>query len=154
MSQGTFWDADEKAEEKAAYEKSMAKITLANLLEADLKKEAAAVKPVKPRRDFRIGASQPEPEPEPEPTVVVEEETITAEHIAAQLIKLWRRGLITGAEDPSALLYAALIKESGGTVMEQKAITTGEGDEHRSGGAMERSSQIAGDDASEISLAT
>jgi len=126
MSQGTFWDGDEK--DAAEYGKTVAKITLANLLEEDLKKEAEAVKarpeqPKKPRRDFRIGASQPESEPEVMAVAeveaeveVVEAKEVTAEHVAAQLVKLWRMGVISGAEDPEAAFFAAVLKETGGTV--------------------------------------
>jgi hypothetical protein len=118
MSQGTFWDGEEAIEkiESERVAKIAAKIRLTNLLE----KEAAEVRqrekprPQKPRKDFRIGAKQEEE------VEVVEEKKVeapmTAEHVAAQLIKLWKMGVIKGVDDPEAVLYAGILKEFGGTV--------------------------------------
>jgi len=123
MSQQTFWEGEERIEARAEveYQKTAAKIRLTNLLEEDLKKEVEKARPPKPRRDFRIGARQPEPEKEEAAEEVVEAEerkAVTAEHVAAQLVKLWRMGVISGAEDPEAVFYAGALKEFGGTVRE------------------------------------
>jgi hypothetical protein len=118
MNQKTFWDGEERVDERAEaeYRKSVAKITLTNLLEKELKKEAEA-RPARQKRDFRIGA----PKIEEEVTEEVEEKAeapVTAEHIAAQLVKLWKMGVIKGAEDPEAVFYACTLKEFGGTVQD------------------------------------
>jgi hypothetical protein len=106
MNQTTFWDGDEKKEmapeRPQPFEPSH--------------KEASVE--AKPKKDYRIKAPTPyapqshqnargdpftgDPLSLPAP--------ITAEFMAAQLLKLWKAGILRGADDPEIMFYCLLIR--------------------------------------------
>jgi hypothetical protein len=110
MSQGTFWDGDEKPAPAAV----AAAVEAAGPIAV-----AAAPQPKPAKRDFRLRPAAAPPEPQPDE--IRDEPPITAEHIAAQLLRLWRRGIIAGASDPEAHFYCLVIRDFGATVVDEPA---------------------------------
>ena len=68
------------------------------------------------KRDYRI-TQQDVVDATPAPTPV-HEGPVTPEHIAAQLMKLYNKGIVKGPDDPEVMFYCLMIRDFGATVID------------------------------------